>query len=268
MSSLRLLEISPVPPATASNAEVAAALRENRIELMFQPVIQSRNMSHVAFHEALMRLRRRDGSVVSAGAFLPQVEDTKLGRWLDRRVMRKALDILAANPKMRLSVNASPLSLQDPAWMSQVQRRLREIPYLAERLILEVTETAVLRLPEIGPSLRYLQSMGLSLALDDFGAGATSFGHFRDFHFDILKIDGRYSRDIEQNRDNQILFDAMLSIAKHFDMMTVAEAVESHAAAVYLSSLGVDCLQGYAIGRPTHRPHWPKRQSELVDHTS
>ncbi|MCA8884078.1 MAG: EAL domain-containing protein [Rhodobacteraceae bacterium] len=264
MSRLRLSDLPPIAPAGVSPAEVAAALRENRIELAFQPVMQARDMAQVAFHEVLMRLRRRDGSILNAGAFLPQIERTALGRALDRRVLRLGLDFLAANPQMRLAINASPPSLKDPAWLSQLQRHLRDDPCMAERLILEITESAVLNLPDIGPCLKQLHRMGLSLALDDFGAGATSFGHFRDFRFDILKIDGRYSRQVERDGDHQILFDALLSIARHFDMLTVAEAVETHASAAYLASIGVDCLQGYALGRPAPRPLWPNSASELV----
>jgi EAL domain-containing protein (putative c-di-GMP-specific phosphodiesterase class I) len=78
----------------------------------------------------------------------------------------------------------------------------------------------------------------------------------RDFYFDILKIDGEFIRGIHTNPDNQALVRAMISIAQHFDMVTIAEFVETAEEAGMLVEFGIDCLQGYYYGRPTTRPYW------------
>lgn len=96
----------------------------------------------------------------------------------------------------------------------------------------------------------------MSFALDDFGAGLTSFRYLRDFYFDIIKIDGSFIRGIHKNPDNQVLAKVMVSIAQHFEMLTVAEFVETEAEANFLAKTGIDCLQGYYFGVPTVRPRW------------
>ena len=101
-----------------------------------------------------------------------------------------------------------------------------------------------------------LQQAGISFALDHFGAGFTSFRYLRDFYFDILKIDGQFIRGIAENPDNQILTAALASIAEQFDMLTVAENVERPEDAAYLTSAGIDCLQGYFFGAPSVRLPW------------
>ena len=96
-----------------------------------------------------------------------------------------------------------------------------------------------------------LQGDGISFALDDFGAGFTSFRYLREFYFDILKIDGQFIRGVAGDPDNQCLTGALVSIARQFDMYTVAESVENAQDAAWLAAAGIDCLQGYFFGAPT-----------------
>lgn len=94
--------------------------------------------------------------------------------------------------------------------------------------------------------------------MDDFGAGYTSFKYLKDFYFDIIKIDGEYIRGIHGDSDNQVLTQALISVARHFDMFTVAESVETAEDAAFLTQIGVDCMQGYYFGVPTLDPYWRK----------
>ena len=98
-----------------------------------------------------------------------------------------------------------------------------------------------------------LHSKGVSFALDDFGAGYTAFRHFKDFYFDLVKIDSQFIKDVHEDRDNQVLTAALTSIARHFDMHVVAEGVEKPQEAEYLIGAEVDCLQGYLFGAPQLR---------------
>jgi EAL domain-containing protein (putative c-di-GMP-specific phosphodiesterase class I) len=104
--------------------------------------------------------------------------------------------------------------------------------------------------------MKDMQARGISFALDDFGAGYTSFRFLKEFYFDILKIDGQFVRGIATDPDNQVLTAALASIGQQFDMVTVAESVEKPEDAAYLAALGIDCLQGYYFGAPTVRPPW------------
>jgi EAL domain-containing protein (putative c-di-GMP-specific phosphodiesterase class I) len=101
-----------------------------------------------------------------------------------------------------------------------------------------------------------LQRKSISFALDDFGAGHTAFHHFKQFYFDVLKIDGQFIRNIAHDPDNQVITQALVTIGKQFDMFTVAECVETPAEAAWLQALGVDCLQGYHFGAPSLVPPW------------
>jgi EAL domain-containing protein (putative c-di-GMP-specific phosphodiesterase class I) len=101
-----------------------------------------------------------------------------------------------------------------------------------------------------------LQRLGVSFALDDFGAGYTAFRFLKDFYFDIVKIDGQFIRNIHADPDNQVLTKALVSIAEQFEMFTVAECVEDAKDVHFLESIGIDCMQGYYFGAPTITPPW------------
>ena len=147
--------------------------------------------------------------------------------------------------------------------MRALQRGLARNPTIGERLILEITESSAMLVPELVVGfMQDLQHKGISFALDDFGAGYTAFRHFKDFQFDILKIDGQFISDIAHDPDNQVLTRAMISVAQQFDMFTVAEHVERSEDAAFLQSLGVDCMQGFFYGAPTVCPPWQKEEMQ------
>ena len=146
----------------------------------------------------------------------------------------------------------SARSVGYPRWMKILRACLRDNPIIVERLILEITESSVMMMPEIvAIFMEDLQDKGITFALDDFGSGYTAFRHFKTFYFDILKIDGQFSRNVADDPDNQVLMEALVSLARHFDMLVVAEAVESAAEADWLVNAKVDCMQGYYYGAPS-----------------
>jgi EAL domain-containing protein (putative c-di-GMP-specific phosphodiesterase class I) len=236
-------------------AMVQAALTEGRLALAYQPVVMTRDPSRIGFHEALIRVMEPSGRIIPARDFMPVVETQELGRQIDTASLRMGLQTLQRHPEVRISVNMSARSVGYGPWMATLRRGLAAGPTVAERLILEITESSAMLVPDL--VVRFmadLQAQGISFAIDDFGAGHTCLRYFRDFAFDILKIDGLFTRGIEADRDNQALVRAMLSIGRHFHMMTVAEMIETEAEATALRAMGVDCLQGYAFGAPTVRP--------------
>ena len=143
-------------------------------------------------------------------------------------------------------------------WDETLERGLFDNPTAAERLIIEITETAPWEDPcKVADFMMRMDALGCAFALDDFGAGNTAFRYFKDFFFDIVKIDGSFIRDIHKDRDNQVLADALRRIAHHFDMFTVAEYVETEQDAEYLVRSGIDCLQGFLFGAPAAVPRRP-----------
>lgn len=234
---------------------VQAALAESRVRLAFQPIVLAQSPDRTAFWEGLVRVLDPKGRVIPARDFMPVIENTELGRLIDCAALGQALTTLARHSDVRLSVNMSARSIGYPRWMRILKKGLQTSPTIGERLILEITESSAILVPEVVTAfMDDLQREGIAFALDDFGAGYTAFRHFKDFFFDIIKIDGQFIRNIHRDPDNQVLTRALLSIARQFEMFCVAEAVETPEEAAFLQSIGMDCLQGYLFGAPSLRP--------------
>ncbi|MGS4983712.1 MULTISPECIES: EAL domain-containing protein [Pseudosulfitobacter] len=236
---------------------VAEAIRHKQTLLAFQPVVLSQDQSRVGFYEGLIRITDATGRVIPARDFMHVVESTELGREIDVLALQMGLRALHETPHLRLSINMPARSIGFASWTRTLKRWLDRDPTIAERLILEITEGSAMTVPELVIDfMDRWQVRGICFALDDFGSGQTALRYFKDFFFDILKIDGQFVSGIAKDPDNQALVRSMVSIAQHFDMMTVAEFVETQADATILTTLGVDCLQGYLHGAPTTRPGW------------
>jgi len=236
---------------------VDQAVRHKQVLLAYQAVVPSGDQTRPAFYEGLIRVLDETGRIIPAKEFIDSIEETETGRVIDCLALEQGIKALASHPGLRLSINMSARSIGYSRWMRTLNRGLSKDPTVAERLILEITESSAMLVPELVVGfMNDLQRQGISFALDDFGAGYTSFRYLRDFYFDILKIDGQFIRGISENTDNQILTAALASIAEQFDMVTVAECVEQPRDAAFLTSMGIDCLQGYYFGAPTVRPPW------------
>ncbi|MGB8814730.1 MAG: EAL domain-containing protein [Paracoccaceae bacterium] len=238
-------------------AMVESALRAKRLRLAYQPVVLSADPDRVAFYEGLMRVLDETGRIIPARDFMNAVETKDLGRLIDCAALEMGLVTLARNPDVRLSINMSARSIGYPRWMKTLKRGLQVSPTIGERLILEITESSAMLVPELVVSfMDDLQREGIAFALDDFGSGFTAFRYFKDFFFDIIKIDGQFIRGIHRDADNQVLTQALATIGRHFDMFTVAESVETIEDAEFLRSVGIDCMQGYLFGAPTINPNF------------
>ncbi len=236
---------------------VREAIEHKQTLLAYQPVMRGNAQDKVAFYEGLIRVLDPSGRVIPARDFMPEVEDTEIGRELDVLSLRMGLNALHNNPGLRLSINMSARSIGYRPWMQTLNKALARNETVGERLILEITESSAMTVPELVVDLmNRLQPKGICFAMDDFGAGYTAIRYFNDFFFDVLKIDGQFIKGIAHSPDNQVLTRALIGIAQHFDMLTVAECVENQEDAVLLTELGVDCLQGYYFSAPTTRPHW------------
>ncbi len=236
---------------------VEEAIRSRRVALAYQPVVLSREPRKVAFHEGLIRVLEPNGRIIPARDFINAIEAHELGREIDCAALEFGLMALARHPDLRLSINMSARSIGYPRWVRTLKKGLDAGPTIGERLILEITESSAMTVPELVVAfMEEWQLRGVAFAVDDFGAGNTAIRYFKDFMFDILKIDGQFTRKIARDRDNQALVKAMLAIGKHFEMFTVAEAVETPEDAECLRQMGVDCLQGFLFGAPSVRPPW------------
>ncbi|NAZ38111.1 EAL domain-containing protein [Rubellimicrobium sp. CFH 75288] len=232
-------------------AMIREALARDRAQLAFQPVVTAGRPPRVAFYEGFIRLLDERGTPLPAGAFFEKVEESGLGRELDCAALRLGLQMLRRQPRLRLAINMSARSIGDGTWRRILEAGLAEV---GDRLILEISEGSAMLLPElVGRFMAEVQPRGVSFALDDFGAGLIAFRHLRDFLFDCVKVDRLFVSGIDRSPDNQVLVEALVTVARQFGMFAVAEGVETEAEAAHLRSLGVDCLQGYLFGRPALR---------------
>ncbi len=236
---------------------VSDAIAHKQTLLAFQPVMHAADQSRVAFHEGLIRVMDATGRVIPARDFMTAIEGTEIGREIDVLALRAGLSALHDNRGLRLSINMSARSIGYKAWHTMLRRWLGRDGSIGDRLILEISESSAMLVPELVANfMDDLQPHGVCFAMDDFGSGHAALRYFRDFYFDILKIDGQFVRGIATNPDNRALTAALISVAGHFDMLTVATSVENAEDAGLLTRMGVDCLQGFHFEAPTTRPTW------------
>jgi len=238
--------------------QVQRALREERMTLAFQPIVSSQSREP-AFHECLLRMVQPDGEIVAAGAFMPVVEELGLIRLVDRKVLELVVEELGQFPDAHLAMNVSGMTAMDRSWLRNVAAMLRGKPEIAGRLVVEITETA--SLDDIDECTRFvatLRDLGCKVALDDFGAGYTSFRHLKTLAVDMVKIDGSFIRNLRENRDNLLFVRTLLDLARNFKLDTVAECVEYEEEIALLRDEGVHLLQGYVFGKPSLDRPWAK----------
>lgn len=241
----------------ARNAtEIVRCLKENRFELAYQPVVDAAT-GQPAFHEALLRMTGEDGRTVAAGHLIPIAETLGLVRLIDREVTRMAIDTLTRYPAARLSLNMSGTTAIDPRWHPEIISLLAAQGPLAKRLTIEITETVALG--DLTHTIRFveqLRQLGCSVAIDDFGAGYTSFRSLRALPIEFLKLDGTFCRDLNGSGDNPYYVRALIDLAKSFGIKTVAEWVETEADAARLREWGIDLMQGNLFGAASLTPPW------------
>jgi diguanylate cyclase (GGDEF)-like protein len=240
----------------ALGEQVLSALAERRLRLAYQPIVATESGKPVSY-ECLLRMVKQDGHIASAAEFIPVAEQLGLVRLVDRRVLEMAADTLRSHPGVKLSVNVSGATVGDPDWMKLFEAIAGSCRELAERLTVELTETAALN--DMDDSVRFvarLREAGAKVAIDDFGAGYTSFRNLQILAVDSVKIDGSFVRGLASNRDNQIFVRTLVDLARNFELSTVAEWVGGDDEVNILRGIGVDYLQGAFFGMPVVDPPW------------
>jgi len=235
---------------------ILTALNDRRIRMAFQPITADIGEAATKY-ECLIRMRAEDGREVPAPDFIPVAERLGLVHLLDRRVLELATNTLAVCPNIHLAVNVSMETVKDAVWAEGYLSHMRAHKALARRITVELTETQVI--DAIDASIEFvseIKSLGASFAIDDFGAGYTSFRNLKALDIDILKIDGSFVTGVSGSRENQLFVRTLLDLARNFGMKTVAEWVDNEADAMLLKGLGVDFLQGYLLGKPEMNPAW------------
>ncbi|WP_421693269.1 EAL domain-containing protein [Aestuariivirga sp.] len=236
--------------------QVIRCLKENRFLLAFQPVVDAVT-GRPLFHEALLRMTGEDGQIVAAGHLIPIAEKLGLVRLIDKAVAEMVVDVLIRHPTMRISLNISGTTATDPRWYPEILAILSRQGALAKRVIVEITETVALG--DLSHTIRFVEALrhlGCSVAIDDFGAGYTSFRSLRALPVEFLKLDGTFCHHLSGNGENQYYVRSLIDLAKSFGIKTVAEWVETEEDAALLRQWGVDLMQGSLYGMAEFSPGW------------
>jgi diguanylate cyclase (GGDEF)-like protein len=239
--------------------EIVTALNERRIVMGFEPVVEARSRS-AAFYECLIRMEQEDGQVLLAPDIVPVAERLGLIRLVDHRVLELVVAELAASPNVQLSLNISPDTTMDPDWWASIESLMRAHPGVAERLIVEITETVAIQdIDDLRGFVMRLKNLGSQIAIDDFGAGYTSFRNLRKLGVDIVKIDGEFVRNVARSADDRAFVQTLIDLARRLEIKTVAEWVQDEEAALMLRDWGCDYIQGRLIGLASSQRPWETR---------
>ena len=229
--------------------DVLAALNEGRVLLALQPVVDAKNRK-VVFNESLVRIRRDDGTLLLPQTLVPSAERDGIVALLDRRVLDLAFAMLTTDRKLTLSINVSSASLGDTCWLDHLRTASKLRPDAARRLIVEIAETCVIAdVDRMHALLAEIKPLGVRVALDDFGAGHSSFKMLRKLPIDLLKIDGAFAQNLTASTDDRFFIRTLIDLARNLRIPTVAEWIEDEATARLLADWGVDFLQGHLFGR-------------------
>jgi diguanylate cyclase (GGDEF)-like protein len=236
--------------------EILSALNERRIFIHFEPIVDV-GSRRPAFYECLMRIKRPDESLLAVNEFIPWAERLGLVRLLDHRVLDLVAAEMIASPALKASVNVSAASTSDPDWWAGLGAMLRAHPSVAERLTVEITETAAIQdIEETRRFVSRVKDLGCRIAIDDFGAGYTSFRNLRKLGVDLVKIDGAFVQNLMQSEDDRAFVHTLIDLARRLGLKTVAEWVQDEASATMLADWGCDYLQGVLVGLASAERPW------------
>lgn len=207
-------------------------------------------------YELLIRMRDGNGGWLSPGFFLPAAERYNLAAKIDRWVITTAFNWFIKHPQQLAqlgicSINLSAISLNDKGFYSFIEQEFKRSVIPPSKICFEITETAAItNLHQATAFIRSVRDLGCSFALDDFGSGMSSYGYLKNLPVDYLKIDGVFVRDVMHDPIDRAMVRSINEIGQVLGLKTIAEYVENQEILDEMRSIGLDFVQGYAVGRP------------------
>ena len=204
--------------------------------------------------EALVRVTGADGAMIPAGLFIPVAKRLGLMGELDRLVVSKVMQRIAAEGPIKggaTAVNLSPESINESGFVDWLCTQLKQQPTIARHLIIEVSEGSIInKIESVKTALHRLRECGVHCSIDRFGQSTASVGFLRSIEVDYIKIDGSYTRGIIDSSDRQFFVQALVGIAHGLGIQVVTEYIETEAEFNAVKGLRVDGAQGYFVGKP------------------
>ncbi|MCO6414047.1 MAG: EAL domain-containing protein [Thiogranum sp.] len=238
-------------------SEIRDAFEQQRFYLLCQPIVSLSEADRgiPGHYELLLRMRDSMGREILPMAFLPAAERYDLMAEIDNWVVRSAMGYIARSDTLPgnciFLVNVSGKSLAAPEFVDFLETQVRDNGVPEQRICFEVSEaSAISNLRTLGDSIKRLRQLGCRIALDDFGSSLSSFGYLKNMQIDYIKIDGGLVRDMQSDRIDAALVEAINEIAHVVGVQTIAEFVETEEILHALCRLGVDYAQGHCIALP------------------
>jgi len=230
--------------------QLGAAIKYKRFTLAFQPVVALKDTS-LHHHEVLVRF----GAEGSPFPTIKMAEELDLIAGLDGAILEETLTHLLREPELLLAVNVSGRSLMSDGYVEGALKLVAQNPSIKGRLLFELTESAAVEdLAEADRRLQSLRAAGCQVCLDDFGAGAASLAYLQQLTLDLLKIDGRYIRDLQHGGREATFVRHLVNMCAELKVATLAEMVEGKEAEEAIRKAGVDYAQGWLYGRAGDAP--------------
>jgi len=231
------------------------ALQENRILPFYQPIIDCSN-GEIFAYETLARLVEPDGELIVAGSFINTLEKYSLSRRLDRAIINSALEyksrhINNIDQRTKLFINLSAQEIQGRNILGYVEELCTQFNIPPSCIVFEILERdAISDMSNMRKFLSSLRGRGFGFALDDFGSGYNSFHYLRELHFDYVKIDGTFVRNILHSKIDFALVQNLSNLCQDIGIRTVAEFVENQETLDAVKAMGINYAQGHFIGMP------------------
>ncbi|MEO6750089.1 MAG: EAL domain-containing protein [Casimicrobiaceae bacterium] len=248
--------------------DMRRGLMDDEFFLVYQPQVEMRT-GRASGVEALLRWRDPERGVIAPAEFIPVAEESGMIQALGARVLRDACRQVMqwhnSGMILRLSVNLSVQQLQHDSWLSIVEEALASSQLPPSYLDLEITESVIITHPEKAvATLVKLKQMGVSITVDDFGTGYSSLSYLARLPIQAVKIDQRFVRGLEQNRNDEAITVAIIALSHSLNLRVIAEGVETTAQYEFLKRHGCEEAQGFLISRPLEEPElrqwWDARE--------
>lgn len=233
----------------ALEGELRKALDNQQLSLYLQPKTNGDGVIYGA--EALVRWEHPEKGLIYPDFFIPLAEDTGLIIALGEWVLKETLLLMQDNPQLTFAVNISPREFRNPDFVNRLRRLLDETGADPKRLTLELTEGLLITdFTKSYKRMLILQQLGISFSIDDFGTGYSSLSYLKRLPINELKIDRSFVKNLPQDSSDALLVETMMAVAKHLELLVVAEGVETKEQQEYLYSIGCTLHQGYFYGKP------------------
>ncbi len=234
--------------------ELRRSVEAQYFELEYQPKIDLHTKHYIGF-EALVRWVHPDLGRIPPDKFIPLAEETKiiipLGEWILNEACRQLRQwIDEGYPPLQMAVNMSSIQLEDPNVDLVVQAALQRYNIQPQWLEIELTESAFADRKELSETIERIRALGVSVAIDDFGTGYSTFSYIKELPIDTIKIDRAFVQEIDNNKENQAIVSAIVTLAATAQLQVVAEGIESEHEGEVLRELGCEIGQGYFYSRP------------------